>query len=88
MEPNPKKRSQTRGGVSHTGRSAMQGDANANANAIANANANANANEHLVWICTKRGLTTPLLVLVETLRFLWMVSSKMNSFKIPMNSRS
>jgi len=86
MEPNPKKRSQTRGGVSHTGRSAMQGDANANANA--NAIANANANEHLVWICTKRGLTTPLLVLVETLRFLWMVSSKMNSFKIPMNSRS
>ena len=86
MEPNPKKRSQTRGGVSHTGRSAMQGDANANANAIAIANAN--ANEHLVWICTKRGLTTPLLVLVETLRFLWMVSSKMNSFKIPMNSRS
>ncbi len=84
MEPNPKKRSQTRGGVSHTGRSAMQGDANANAIA----NANANANEHLVWICTKRGLTTPLLVLVETLRFLWMVSSKMNSFKIPMNSRS
>ncbi len=80
MEPNPKKRSQTRGGVSHTGRSAMQGDANANAIA--------NANEHLVWICTKRGLTTPLLVLVETLRFLWMVSSKMNSFKIPMNSRS
>ena len=64
----------------------MQGDANANANAIAIANAN--ANEHLVWICTKRGLTTPLLVLVETLRFLWMVSSKMNSFKIPMNSRS
>ena len=88
MEPNPKKRSQTRGGVSHTGRSAMQGDANANANANAIANANANANEHLVWICTKRGLTTPLLVLVETLRFLWMVSSKMNSFKIPMNSRS